>query len=614
MLTITYSFVGSASQIITLADTASAQSQTAAIQAALDAVAGHAGGNVTLSAGMFTLAGPALASDGALRVGSNTTFEGAGIGRTVLKLADGAGATTGIVRTDSGQTLADGTIKTTEHVLIRDLTIDGNKAHTTGDVDGFYCGPKPNSAAADIDIALDRVEVANVSRYGFDPHEQTIGLSITNSLAHHNGLDGIIIDFASNVTLTGNLAYANGRHGFNIVTGANHVVMTDNEAYGNGGAGVAVQTGDNEARAFTNNITIHGGSVHDNGRYGIEVKQATDIVIEQVVISGNAQGGVALRGVDRAGLSGNTISGNGGTAIKIDGYLQTFGDADALNDRYIPTSHVTINGVQQVDPVVPSLVTLWTWLITAGDDSIVGGDGGDRFAAGAGNDVVYGKGGDDLIYGGDGADYLDGGAGNDKVYGNAGNDTLVYGGGTDTLDGGTGIDVADFSSMSSALYVNLGAGGFEAWTSGTQSATATNLTLAIADLVSIETIVGTAWNDVMIGNGSANKLSGGAGADSLSGGGGNDTLSGGAGNDQLNGGSGADSFVFTTGWGNDTVQDFVRGKDKLDFSGVEGLTNVAQLTIANVGGNAVVTFNADSIVLTGVSASQVTAADIVLHP
>lgn len=133
MLTITFGFSGGTSRTISLLETQSAGSQTLAIQTALDAVAGHDGGFVTLSGGTFTVTGTGKASDGALRVGSDTVLSGAGIGSTVLKLAAGSSAVTGVVRTDSGGTNPDGSVKTTANVRIENLTIDGNKAQTSGD-------------------------------------------------------------------------------------------------------------------------------------------------------------------------------------------------------------------------------------------------------------------------------------------------------------------------------------------------------------------------------------------------------------------------------------------------------------------------------------------------
>lgn len=613
MLTITYSYDGLAARSISLDPETSAMAQTAAIQSALDAVAGHAGAHVVLSAGTFTVAGTGIASDGALRVGSETTLEGAGMGATVIKLADGSTTTTGIIRTDSGGTSADGSVRTTSNVLIADLTIDGNKAHTTGDVDGFYCGPQPNSAAADSSITLDHVEVMNVSRYGFDPHEQTVGLTISNCSSHGNGADGYTIDFATHVSLVNDVAYDNGRHGFNIVTSSSDVAVTHVEAYGNGGSGIAIQTGNNEVRSFVDGVRVSGSSVHDNGRFGIEVKQAGDIDIDHVVVSGNDMGGVALLGVTHATLTGNSIAGNGGVAVKIDGYLQTFGDTDALNDRYIATHDVSIDGVLQPDPAVPPGVTPWSWWVTSGADLLQGSAGADHIAAGAGNDTVYGNAGADVLYAGDGNDRIDGGVGDDTAYGGAGADLIALSAGHDWVDGGSGADTLDGSGYGSALAINLAASGTEVMTTGTATALTGPATIAVADLSGIEAIWGTAYDDMMIGNGSANSFAGGAGNDALAGAGGNDTLAGGSGNDTLSGGSGKDVFVLAAGSGSDTIQDFQRGSDKIDLSAGAGLTSFSQLAIVDVAGMALVTFGSDHILLEGVTAAQLKASDFILH-
>lgn len=607
MLSVTYT-TAAGSTTLEFAQTTPATEQTARIQSALDVVAQAGGGTVTLSAGTFSITGTGTAADGALRVGSNTTFEGAGIGLTVLRMADGSTATTGIVRTDSGQELADGSFKTTHDVLIRNMSIDGNKAATTGDIDGIYTGPKPNSGQFDANITIDHVEVMNVSRYGFDPHERTVGLTITNSIAHDNGVDGFTIDASSGVLLENNIAYANGRHGFNIVTGSDQVTMINNEAYANGGSGIAIQTGDNEIRAWSQDITIIGGSLHDNGRFGIEARQVSALSVDGVSITDNARQGVSLQGVEDVSLTANTIAGNGttltpGTAeVKIDGYLQTFGDADPLNDRYIATRNVTIDGVAQPDPAVPAGVTLYSYVVTAGDDTITGSAGRDAIDAGAGNDAIAGGGGDDTLYGNAGNDRLDGGAGNDSLYGNAGDDRLTYSGGLDLLHGGAGFDTVDFSGLDAGVRVDLAqSSGANAWLAATSA--------ALADLDKVEALVGTAFDDRLTGDPAANSFWGGAGNDTLAGAGGNDTLRGGAGNDLLTGGSGSDRFAFDSGWGSDTIRDFARGKDKVAFEGVAGLTGYAQLSITASAKGAVVAFGADQILLEGVKAAQLSASD-----
>lgn len=624
MLSITYWFDGATARTVSIAETATAKQQTAAIQAALDAVAGHAGGHVALSAGTFTLAGTGRASDGALRVGSNTDFSGAGMGATVLKLADGSTAVTGMIRTGSGQTLADGTVTTTHDVVIHDLSLDGNKANTTGNVDGFYCGPRPGTAQSDSAITLDHVEIMNMSRYGFDPHEQTTGLTIQNSVAHHNGVDGFTIDFCSDVTLTNNVAYANGRHGFNIVTGSSNVVMSGNDAHDNGGSGITVQTGDNEVREWTHAVTISGGHVDHNGRDGITVRQATDVAIHDVALDANGGNGIALAGVVHADLAGNTIThvASAGLAIKLAGYTQTFGDSDALNDRYIETSDVTVDGVAQTIASDPQGVPLWTWHVTSGDDTIIGSAGRDAIAAGSGDDTVSGGAGDDTLYGNDGRDTLDGGAGNDILVGGVGDDTLKAGLGLDALDGGAGFDTLDFTKFGQAVYVDLAAGTASTSTAGTSSITTGVADVAVATLVAIEAVKGTSFADTIAGDardnaldgaGGFDRMSGGGGNDVINGGAGNDVLSGGLGNDVLTGGSGSDVFLFETGWGTDTITDFTRKQDKLDLTGVTGAHTLSDLVVTQSGADAVVAYGGNSIVLTGVAAATLTASDFILH-
>ena len=86
-------------------------------------------------------------------------------------------------------------------------------------------------------------------------------------------------------------------------------------------------------------------------------------------------------------------------------------------------------------------------------------------------------------------------------------------------------------------------------------------------------------NDTLYGNGGNDYIDGRDGNDALYGGTGADTLLGGAGNDFLVGNGGADRFVFTDGFGNDTIKDFAAANtEKIDLSGVSAITGFADLT------------------------------------
>ncbi len=74
-------------------------------------------------------------------------------------------------------------------------------------------------------------------------------------------------------------------------------------------------------------------------------------------------------------------------------------------------------------------------------------------------------------------------------------------------------------------------------------------------------LLGSAANDTLVGNGLANTLTGGDGNDTLRGGGDSDTLIGGAGNDLLIGGDWTDTYLFSAGFGQDIIDDVISGSD-----------------------------------------------------
>lgn len=161
---------------------------------------------------------------------------------------------------------------------------------------------------------------------------------------------------------------------------------------------------------------------------------------------------------------------------------------------------------------------------TSGKDTLSGTAKADILRGAAGNDMLIGKGNSDLIYGGRGSDKAFGGKGNDRIFGGEGDDGLSGQAGRDALRGGDGED---------ALRGGRGA-------------------------------------DALMGNAGDDRLIGGAGGDGLFGGRGRDILLGGTGADTMGGGAGRDVFVFrasrdSLSGKSDTIRDFARGKDKLDF-------------------------------------------------
>ncbi len=161
------------------------------------------------------------------------------------------------------------------------------------------------------------------------------------------------------------------------------------------------------------------------------------------------------------------------------------------------------------------------------DITFVGDGTNETIDGGPGNDTLDGQGGDDII---------NGFAGDDTLLGGPGNDTLNGGVGADNLQGGGGTNTVTYEDAAARVVVDLVNPG-------------TNLGEASGDTFgSIQSVIGSAFDDVIRGSFGANSLFGGddydvlfgrAGDDMLFGQNGDDELEGGAGADVLNGGAGS---------------------------------------------------------------------------
>lgn len=206
---------------------------------------------------------------------------------------------------------------------------------------------------------------------------------------------------------------------------------------------------------------------------------------------------------------------------------------------------------------------------SAFNDVLTGDAGGNRILGLGGNDIIEGLAGDDTLTGGDGldtasfatagvavtvnlsvaaaqntgvgndtlgtietltgsafSDSLTGDLGNNVLFGGDGNDLLAGLLGDDTLTGGNGVDTSSYAAAGAGVTVNL------SFTTPQNTGGA-----GIDTLGTIENLIGSLFNDVLIGDANANALDGGDG---------DDTLAGLAGNDALVGGNGVDTASFAT--------------------------------------------------------------------
>jgi Ca2+-binding RTX toxin-like protein len=151
------------------------------------------------------------------------------------------------------------------------------------------------------------------------------------------------------------------------------------------------------------------------------------------------------------------------------------------------------------------------------------------------NDTLVGNDDDNILAGLDGQDSLYGGKGNDSLYGGDGDDSLYGGEGRDLLDGGNGRDYAFYDNnlvgIAAVLLNQDGSSlkGFEG--------------LSEDDLINIEDLQGSRFDDLLVGNDEKNIIFGMDGNDTIYGGAGNDILNGVGGNDVVYGGEGDDHLL-----------------------------------------------------------------------
>ena len=547
-----------------------------AIQAAIQAAHDAGGGVVYIPPGTFGIGVAYLAdgvtpdpAEGGVRLLDNVFLKGAGIGTSVLRIIDGTDQSiTGIVRSPSGAV--------TTNFGIADLTLDGNRDNngSSAKVDGFYCGVTPGSTEACADVYVLRVEAANCNGYGFDPHEQTHRLTIENSIATHNSLDGFTLDYQVDGVFTGNVSFGNDRAGFNIVTTTNDCVFIDNIAYDNGGAGIVVQRGGENIEG-SHNISVQGGEVYGNQSDGIRLLYVANVEVTGVDIHDNGRNGLRIEGSSHVTVADNTLSNDSrvNTSTSMVNGVTTGSNAEI----YIVQGNDTAGASGVIHAASYNLVTGNTITETAAVvapygvrevlgatdnnvviDNVVSGPTTALVSLTGANSTLTHHGGDaaETITGGRAADFLYGGLGADTLVGGAGDDLLDGGGtasGSDSLRGGAGNDCYIVDHADAVITESAGAGYDTVETSLATYVLSSNLEQLNYSGTGNFTGSGNSLGNVIIGGGGDDRLNGNAGDDLLIGLGGINTLVGGTGNDTYFMCGGIDIVIETANSGFDTV-------------------------------------------------------------
>jgi Ca2+-binding RTX toxin-like protein len=221
---------------------------------------------------------------------------------------------------------------------------------------------------------------------------------------------------------------------------------------------------------------------------------------------------------------------------------------------------------------------------------------------------IVGTQGDDTLTGNSESNLLDGQGGNDSLIGKDGDDTLIGGADNDTMEGGSGDDLYSFATVTgqslgqdtiyeaedggidgldfSGLPVGLGTLDLMLTTSQTLGSGLLSVTLREssnnAAAGEIEDVIGTEFNDTLVGNDLNNRIEPRRG------------------NDTLNGRGGSDVYVFAgRDLGSDLILDAATGdgNDTLDFVGFDGplAIDLASTVAQNLGEMTLTIGTADAI-------------------
>ena len=404
----------------------------------------------------------------------------------------------------------------------------------------------------------------------------------------------------------------------------------DDQLYGGNGSGSA--SGNDILLGGDGNDVLVGEDGDDmliggagNDSYYYKAGQGVDVIDNQ---GGGSDGVFFLDGLDRNRLSyhqdGNDL------VILVDGDLEQqvrVTDHFLGGDNAITYVQPTDGGNAIMASSIPGLLTELPNGTSDPDDGTGTGDGsGDAGDPGTdpdpgatptpelgGADTLSGSAENDILVGGVGNDTLAGGQGNDRLEGGIGDDTYIFTGGQDVLKEGGGADVLRFGAgitfnqvasglMKSGNDLVLKVNG------GPDQVTLTDFFVggdAVVETIEFETggqltsgqiygafglseptppagfsqsVEGTSGDDSTLDGSSNNDrvqgfngndtLAGAAGDDRLEGGNGNDSLSGGLGADTLIGGRGNDTYHFSSGDGQDVIDNVGGGNDILYFEDI----------------------------------------------
>ena len=393
-------------------------------------------------------------------------------------------------------TLTDALVASSDdnHRLTISFSGESLDSKNSQEVDGSAVTTATNSLLFTVagNGTFDLIGGAGADVFRFD-NDTRLGGPTFNSQITINGGTGASLDTIA-ISTTGTVAatsFINVSH-IEIVTlanfGTNAVTLAD----------AMVSTADDGQL-----VTVNGGAGNDT----IDASQVTTAGNHVALLGG---GGTDLFRV-AGGNFNSTDTVNGGSDSAID--TLTFVGAAALSsDAFANRSHIE---VVRLDDGLNSLV-LTDAMVGSADDNhlltVYGGIGADTIDASAvttaANSVVF-----------------DTGAGNDVLTGGAGNDSAIYTSGFLTFDGGSGSDTIDMSRFGAAIWLgHSDPSGIEVFTKDNSDYNDPGTDRPLANITSVENVVGTAYNDQITGDDADNTYTYTGGYDLFDGRGGINTL------------------------------------------------------------------------------------------
>jgi parallel beta-helix repeat protein len=307
---------------------------------AVTALNAAGGGTLLVPAGIYVMSN--------VRFGSNITVRGAGVGATVFLMDPAAASGAVVCRVAPASSLT-----ATSNMVLRDLTIDGNKDRWGPDSNqkgyGYYLGQGSRGLIAHCKCI--NVEIRNCLTYAFDVENAT-DISLESCWAHDNGYtagtgtehncDGFTL-IGSDITAVNCQSYDNARRGY--LCGQNNVnwariKLIGCSARGNGDHGASL--GSKSSGTLTDSEVI-GGSYTNNAGTGVQLTtHAVRCRVVGAAMTGNSANGIRLSTATYCAITGNTVYNNAtAAASNPEIYLNTTSTNNTITGNVVNSANAT---------------------------------------------------------------------------------------------------------------------------------------------------------------------------------------------------------------------------------------------------------------------------------